>query len=82
MDANVLSMAKAPKKQAKKRPPSRDKVKYVQIPRDYWEMLHKLTEDGEKYEGRSVAYLAKVAVRAMLRAEGKVDDKGRAIEGG
>lgn len=81
MNANVLHMAKEPKKTAKKRPPSRDRVKYVQIPKEYWELLDGLTEDAEKYEGRSVSFLTKMAVRAFLRTEGLVDDKGKPIEG-
>lgn len=79
---NVLGMAKVPKKpkgtrSGKKPFPSRLNVKYVQIPKEFWEMLDGLTADGAKYEDRSVAYLAKIAVRAFLQAEGKLDEKGR-----
>lgn len=77
----VLDMP-TPKKNAKgragKKPfPSREKVKYVSVPRDYWDLVKSLTGDGEKYEGRSVAFLAKLALRAWLQAEGKVDEKGK-----
>jgi hypothetical protein len=81
MAGNVLDMGKK-KPDAKKRPPSRDKVKYVQIPKEYWDLLNGLSQDGEKYEGRSVAFLAKLAVRAMLQTEGLVDDKGKPKPGG
>ena len=44
-----------------------------------FDLLDGLTADGEKYEGRSVAFLTKMAVRAFLQNEGKVDDKGRPL---
>lgn len=83
MSGNVLDMAKEPKKpsgkgRAGKKPfPSRLNVKYVQIPKDYWHILDGLTVDGAKYEGRSVAFLAKIAVRKFLQDEGLVDEKGK-----
>lgn len=82
MTDNVLSMAKEPKKpkrsrQGKKPFPSRLNVKYVQIPKEYWQILDGLTADGAKYEDRSVAYLAKIAVRKFLQDEGKLDEKGK-----
>lgn len=81
MAGNLLGMAKEPKKTGKKKPfPSRLAVKYVQIPREYWDIFDGMTEDGEKYEGRSVAFLVKLACRAMLKTEGKVDDKGKPLD--
>ena len=78
MTSNVFDMAKGDKKTAKKKPyPSRLKVKYVQIPKAYWEMLDGLTADGAKHEGRSVAYLARIAVKKLLQDEGLLDDKGK-----
>ena len=85
---NVLDMAKEPKKpkgsRAGKKPfPSRVNVKYVQIPKDYWELLDGLTREGAEFEDRSVAYLAKLAVRAFLHSKGKLDEKGKPkAEGG
>jgi hypothetical protein len=76
MGNTVLSMAKD-KQGAKKSPPSRDKLKYVGIPREYWDIFAAMTQDGEKYEGRSIAFLVKVACRKMLQEEGKVDEKGK-----
>lgn len=82
MTATVGVMAKDGKKPtSKKRPPSRDKVKYVQIPKEYWDIFHALAQDGEKYEGRSVAYLVKLACRTALQGEGKLDAKGKPIAG-
>ncbi len=57
--------------------PSRDKVTYTAIPREYGDLLKGLTADGEAYEGRSVAFLTKIAVREFLHRLGKVDEKGR-----
>lgn len=84
MPDNLLDMAKKTKKPAKakgpKKPfPSRLKVKYVQVPKEYWDAFDGMTQSGEKYEDRSVAYLVKMACRAMLQAEGRVDDKGKVI---
>lgn len=62
--------------------PSRQKVTYPAIPKEYAELLRSLTADGEKYEGRSVSFLAKLAVRAFLQAEGKLDAKGRPVPPG
>ena len=83
MTDTVLLMAKSKKPGDGKAPryPSRSKIKYAGLPREYWELLEGLTVDGAKFEGRSVAYLAKIAVRAFLRAEGLVDDKGKPVEG-
>lgn len=80
MTNTLLDMPKPPKKGTKgKTFPSREKVKYAGIPAEYWSLLDGLTADGEKYEGRSVAFLSKLAVRAFLQAEGKLDEKGRPI---
>lgn len=84
MAGTVLDMPSKPKSDAKggrKTPkyPSREKLKYVGIPKEYWAIADALTADGEKYEGRSVAFLVKVAVRAWLVAEGVVDEKGKPI---
>lgn len=80
MGVNVLGMGKE-QKGGKKKPPSREKLKYVGIPREYWEIFDALGADGEKYEGRSVAYLVKIAVRKMLQDEGKVDERGKPKQG-
>jgi len=77
-------MPRPPKKKgdgAAKAPryPSRDRVKYTGIPREYWDLLDGMTGDGEEYEGRSVAFLAKIAVRAFLQSKGKLDGKGRPL---
>lgn len=74
-------MAK-PRKKPPSQPPARQKVSYVAVPVEYGAILDALCADGEKYEGRSRAFLAKLAVRAFLQAEGKVDAKGKPIEGG
>lgn len=80
MADNLLGMAKDKKPGGKKKPfPSRLKVKYVQIPVEYWDAFQGMTEDGGKYEDRSVAYLVKIACKSLLQAEGKVDAKGKVI---
>lgn len=64
---------KKPKSEpVKPRYPSRDKIKYAGIPSDYWDMLESLTAEGAKFEGRSVSFLTKLAVRAFLQSEGKL----------
>lgn len=77
-------MAKVPKKSGvgRKTPkyPSREKIKYLGVPKEYWDMLDAMTADGEEFEGRSVSFLGKLAVRAFLQARGKLDDKGRPID--
>ncbi len=78
----VTTMPKPKKGAGGKRYPSRAKVTYTGIPAEYAALLRELAADGGKYEGRSVAFLTKLAVRALLRAEGKVDDKGRPLTGG
>ena len=52
---------------------------YTAIPREYGDLLKGLTADGEKHQGRSVSFLTKLAVQAFLKAEGKLDDKGRPV---
>jgi hypothetical protein len=69
-------MAK-PRKKKVKAYPSREKVAYVGVPRVYGALLDSLTADGEKYEGRSRAFLAKLALRRFLQSEGLLDDKGK-----
>jgi hypothetical protein len=78
-----LDMAKDAKKPTnKKKPASRDKLKYVGIPKEFWLVFEELSQDGEKYEGRSIAFLVKMACRSMLQAEGRVDDKGKVLPKG
>ncbi len=81
MTGNVLDMAKDAKKKpvGKKVPPSRAKLKYVGIPKEYWLIFEAMSRDGEKYEGRSIAFLVKMACRSMLQAEGKLDEKGKPL---
>ena len=61
----------------KKTYPSRQKVSYTAVPKEYVELLRELAAEGQKYESRSVAFLTRVALRAFLQAEGKLDDRGR-----
>lgn len=75
----TLSLMPKPKKPTSKEPtaktpryPSRDKIKYAGIPSDYWDLLESLTVEGAKFEGRSVSFLTKLAVRAFLQSEGKL----------
>lgn len=81
MNDTVLDMPKPnkPKKpDGKKKPfPSRAKIKYAGLPVAYWDLLDSLTAQGEKYEARSVAFLATLAVRKFLQDEGLVDEKGK-----
>ncbi len=81
MTATLHDMPKKTKGSASPKPkyPSREKLKYVGIPKEFWELVYGMTEDGEKYEGRSIAYLVKIAVRTFLQSEGKVDAKGRPV---
>jgi hypothetical protein len=75
-------MPRTPKKGGADRParyPSRDKVTYTAIPKEYGDILRSLTADSEEYEGRSVAFLTKLAVREFLQRKGRLDDKGRPI---
>jgi hypothetical protein len=74
-------MPKSRKKKAKPYP-SRASVVYVGVPRVYGALLDSMTEDGGKYEGRSRAFLAKLALRRFLQAEGLLDDKGKPIKPG
>jgi hypothetical protein len=87
MNSTLVDMPKKPQKtptspsgEAKKQYPSRKKVKYVGIPTQYWELLKGMTEDGGDHEGRSMAYLVKIAIRRMLHGSGKVDDKGKPVQ--
>lgn len=64
---------------AKGLPPSRGKLTYTAIPKEYGDILKGLTEEGEEYEGRSVMFLTKLAVRAFLQGKGKLDAKGKPI---
>jgi hypothetical protein len=76
------AMPKPPKKGKDAKPgkyPSREKVTYTAIPREYGELLKELTADGEKHQGRSVSFLTKLAVQAFLKAEGKLDEKGKPL---
>jgi hypothetical protein len=61
--------------------PSRAKVTYAAVPVEYAKLLRELAAPGEKHEGRSIAFLTRLAVRAFLAAEGKVDEKGRPVGG-
>ena len=83
MTGSLIGMPKKPTKPkggAKPtRPPSRENTKYAGIPRDYWDLLEAMTADGEKFEGRSVAFLVKLGVRMLLQQEGKVDSKGKPV---
>lgn len=81
MTDTVIDMPKKPKKPSgagKKGPyPSRSKIKYAGLPVEYWDLLDSLTVEGGEYEGRSVAFLNKIAVRAFLQTKGLVDEKGK-----
>ncbi|QDU24198.1 hypothetical protein [Urbifossiella limnaea] len=75
-------MPRPPKKGNAEQParyPSRDKVTYTAIPKEYGDILKAMTADSEEYEGRSVAFLTKLAVREFLQRKGRLDDKGRPI---
>ena len=82
MTNTLEAMPKPPKKGKGEKAgkyPSREKVTYTAIPREYGDLLKGLTADGEKHQGRSVSFLTKLAVQAFLKAEGKLDDKGRPV---
>jgi hypothetical protein len=61
-----------PASPGKPRYPSRERVKSVSIPKDYWEMLDAATRDDDRYEERTVAYLVRVAIREWLERHGKL----------
>lgn len=83
--SNSLQVMPRPRKKGAgkpKRPPSRERITYTAIPKEYGDLLRGLTAEGEEYEGRSVAFLTKLAVRAFLQARGKVDARGRPLPPG
>lgn len=57
--------------------PSRKKVAYAAVPAEYAPLLGRLAAEGAKYEGRSRAFLTKLALRRFLQAEGLLDESGR-----
>lgn len=81
MPDNLLTMPKKPTKPKTTgktpRYPSREKIKYAGLPKDYWDLLESLTGVAGKYERRSVSFLATLAVRKFLQDEGLVDDLGK-----
>jgi hypothetical protein len=73
--------AMPPKKKSKdtsptgKRFPSREKIKYVGIPTNFWEALESMSvAEGTdpRFEGRSVAYMSTLAIREFLEKHGKL----------
>ena len=80
MSNTLVDMPRKPTPKKPKAFPSRQKVSYTAVPKEYAQLLRELTAEGEKYEARSVAYLTRVALRAFLQAEGKLDDKGRPLK--
>lgn len=60
---------------------ARKAVTYAAVPAEYAPLLAALAAEGAKYEGRSRAYLAKLALKRFLQAEGLLDEKGKPVGG-
>lgn len=67
----MIDMAKKKTDTDAKRYPSRDKVKYVAVPVEYWDVLNDI--GGE--EERSVSYMAKIAIREFLERRNRLPSK-------